>query len=148
MIFTDRTMTASTIAPMIPSVSMRTPYPWERGLYESNDRSRKYGRSVLPLRDEEIRIPFLRIAAIGRPDDAAAIGTEHGKAVELLVVRDLLEPRAIEVDQEQLEVPASGVLVVGGENDPASIGRPRRSEVGAAERGDLALITAVGVHHP
>src|SRR5262249_59549624 len=102
---------------------------------------------LLPVRDEQIQTALFDDASRS-PDELFAVWTEHRKAVELRIVGDLLEAAHIEVDEIELEVPASGALVVRREDDPPIVRGEKRPEVRAAEVRDLKLVGAVGVHDP
>src|SRR5688572_12485214 len=70
------------------------------------------GCTVLPdpVSDEEIGIGLDRGMAIRGPDELLAVGREHREAVEGGAERHLLEARAVEVDEVEIEVRAARVL--------------------------------------
>lgn len=99
-----------------------------------------------PIRDEDVRLACFLSISIRRPEYLFAIGTKHREAVEFAVRRNLLEAGPVGIDQEKIEVSRARILVVGCEDDSATIDGPGWSEVGAPEVCDLALVTAIGVH--
>src|SRR5688500_969249 len=106
------------------------------------------GCLVLPVRDEDVRFTGLRVGAIRGPHESSPVRAELREAVELRVGGHLFQPRAVDVDEVQVKITAARILVIRRENDPRTIGSEERSEVGAAEVGDLTLVRAIGVHDP
>src|SRR6476469_4777397 len=76
------------------------------------------------------------------------VGAELGEAVEVRVGRELLETRAIRVDEVEVEISAARVLVVGRKNDSTAVRSEERREVRPTEVRHLALVGSIGVHHP
>src|ERR1035437_3450033 len=78
----------------------------------------------LEVGDEEVDVLRVRFRALGRPDQLAAVRAEHGKSVESLVRRDLLEAAAVEMHEVEIEVAATRVLVVRREDELLAVVRP------------------------
>jgi hypothetical protein len=87
--------------------------------------------------------------AVGGPDQALAVGGEHGEAIEIGMEGDALLVGAVFVDDVEIEVATIfWIGLIGGEDDAVAIGEKVRTEVGGAVVGDLMLVRAVGVHDP
>ena len=65
--------------------------------------------SVHPVGDEDVGVALGGGVTVGREDEPRPVGREHGESVERLVERDLLQPRPVEVDHEDVEVAAARV---------------------------------------
>src|SRR5262249_16902630 len=102
---------------------------------------------IHPVRDKHVRLPFDLPVPVRREHQATAVGREHRETVEGVVERHLLEPRAIQVDQEDVEVPLLRILDVGREDQPTAVGMPRRRETRRTERRQLTIVAAVAIHH-
>ena len=85
---------------------------------------------------------------VGGPDQLLPVGAEHREAVEVGIPGHLLEPGAVGVDQEQVEVTAPRIEVVRREDDSPSVGVKERREVGAAKRRDFPRMLSVGIGYP
>src|SRR5215813_1954325 len=103
---------------------------------------------LYPIRNEHIGVALLRRVAVGAEDDLLAVGREHREAVEGVVERDALQPRAVDVDYIKVEVAPALVIDVRREDDPLAVGEEVRSEAGFVELCHAALVRPVGVHHP
>src|SRR5688500_14415016 len=99
-----------------------------------------------PVGEKKVGSTWVRSVPIGRPDELLSIRAEHRKAIELAVLRHLLECGSVEVDEVEVEVTATRILVVRREDDPSAAWREKRREVGPAKVGDLALSGTVSVH--
>src|SRR3974390_587849 len=87
--------------------------------------------------------------AIGSPDEALAIGSEHGEAVEVGMECDAVLVGAVFIDDVEIEVAAIlGVVCIGGKDEALAIGKPVGGEIRGAIVSDLMLMGAVGVHDP
>src|SRR5688500_20007589 len=93
--------------------------------------------SVYPVRHKDIRFS-LPAMTVGGPDEFPPVGTPHREAVEILVGGDFFQPGPVAVDQEQIELPAPGILAVRRKNDLAPVGVKIGGEIGAPEPGDLS----------
>src|SRR4051812_44869763 len=92
--------------------------------------SRDLQSALDPIGDKDIRIAGLGCMPVGFPDQLLAIGAEHGEPVEVLVEGKLLQTCAIAVDKEEIEIPATWILHVRGEDDLAGIGMEIGREIG------------------
>src|SRR5437773_1129695 len=86
------------------------------------------------------------------PGYGGEIGTKHQRLPvrrkfrerrESAEARNLLEPRAIHVDQEQFELAAVAIVLIRREEDLLAIRRKRRRKAGAPEVGDLPRMLSV-----
>src|SRR5690606_32070527 len=102
---------------------------------------------LVPLRDEDVRVPLARRTAVGCEDQVLAVGAEHREAVEHGARRHALEVLPVDVDQVEIEVAPRRIAEIGAEDDPAAGGVPVRREVRCAVVGDAALVRPVRVHH-
>src|SRR5437667_64178 len=89
------------------------------------------------------------ISMIGRTQRRARIeptpvAGEDRKTVEPLAPGHPLQTRAVVVHQVQVEVPARGIRLVGGEQDAPAVAQPAWGERGGPERGDRVRAAPVG----
>ena len=78
--------------------------------------------------------------AIRRPDEAAAIWTEHRKTVERVAEGDPFETRAVDVDLVDVKIAAARVVKIRREDYSFSIREEVRAEIGFPVAGHLALV--------
>ena len=61
-----------------------------------------------PLGDEDVGVTGVARVSVRREDQVLPVRAEHGKAVELLRVRDPFQTGAVHIHREELEVAALG----------------------------------------
>src|SRR5690606_7192035 len=123
--------------------------PWGKVVWGEDRRGERSAvAAFLPLGDEDVRLAHFTSVTVGCPHESRTIGAEHREAIELLMESHLFEVPAVEIHEEQVEIPASRVHVVGGEDDAIAVRREEGREIGAAELGHLALSAAVRIHDP
>src|SRR5208283_4704168 len=106
-------------------------------------------RSVGPIGNKNIGFMRNFAVAIGSPNEALAVGGEHGEAIEIGVEGDAFLARAVFVYDVEVEIAAVfGISLIGGEDDALAIGQEIRGEIRRAVASDLVLVGAIGVHHP
>src|SRR5687768_4746441 len=102
--------------------------------------------SVDPPRDEQVRLPPLRVGTVGGPHEEAPVGAEVRKPVEPRGQRDALRLAPPLVEDPEVELAAAGGARVRRVEDPAAVGVEGGTEVGGAVAGQRPLVGAVGVH--
>src|ERR1051325_3242629 len=104
--------------------------------------------SLNPIGDEDIRVsPGLRIS-IGCKHQLLAIGRKHRKAIKRIVEGNPFQTAAINVDFVKIKIASLWIVHVGGKDYSLTVGKEVGSKVGFAVVCYLALIRAIGVHHP
>src|ERR1051326_69631 len=102
-------------------------------------------RASLPPRNEQIRVPSLRVRAVRGPHEEFAVGAEHGEAVEGGRGGDALGVAGtVFVEDEDVELAAARVEDVRGVDDAFAVGGEVGAEVGGAVFRELARVGAVG----
>ena len=105
-------------------------------------------RATDPSCNKDIRIAGCALISIGGKRKRLAVGREHGEPVEARCIGNAFQPRTIDVDGPEIELPAARIVVVGREQHSFSVGEEERREVRTTEVGDLARLGTVGVGDP
>ena len=87
---------------------------------------------VVPVRYENIGVVCASVISIAAKNDFFPIGTEHGKGIKGLIVRDLLDIGSILVHDIHIKGITPGIFVVAAENN-SSIRQKIRCPVGLAQ---------------
>src|ERR1051325_6624857 len=104
--------------------------------------------SLNPVSDEDIRVsPGLRIS-IGCKHQLRAIRRKHRKAIKRIVEGNSFQTAAINIDFVKIKIASLWIVHVGGKDYSLAIGKEVGTKVGFAVVRYLALIRAIGVHHP
>src|SRR5205823_8954664 len=111
------------------------------------DRNCNRSASIDPIGREDVRLPYDFRIAIRREDQVLRVGGKHREAIECFVERDLLEARAVQIDQVHVEVALLRIILIRREYEPPAVRVPRRRKAGGAERCQLPIVPAVAIHH-
>src|SRR5712692_10751887 len=85
--------------------------------------------SFHPIRDKDVRLALNLIVSVRCEHQLLSVGAEHRKSVECRIESDSFEPRAVDVDRVEIEVPALRISHVRREDDALAVWEEIRSEV-------------------